>query len=245
MSRTPLPAFYDDLDATFAELWRLLADGAAHGRSGFHLPTLGTLGADGGPRLRTVVLRAADPAEGTLRFHCDRRSDKASEILAAPACALAAYDAAAKIQIRVAGRATLHTDDALAEAAWTGSRAMSRVCYGAEPGPGTALPTGTPTACRTRPRPRRSAGRTSPPYSSGRSGSTSSISTAAAIAGRPGTRPEACGPAAGSRPDRARSGRAGPVRRTPRCRRARRCGGHPAPGMAALRRPLTAAGPAR
>ena len=126
MTRTPLPAFYDDLDAAFAELWRLLADGAAHGRGGFHLPTLATVGADGGPRLRTVVLRAADPAEGTLRFHCDRRSDKASEILADPACALSAYDAAAKIQIRVEGRAALHTDDALAEAAWTGSRAMSR-----------------------------------------------------------------------------------------------------------------------
>ena len=42
MTRAPLPAFYDDLDATFAELWRLLADGVAHGRSGFHLPALVT-----------------------------------------------------------------------------------------------------------------------------------------------------------------------------------------------------------
>ena len=142
MNRTPLPPFYDDLDATFAALWRLLADGAAHGRSGFHLPALATLGADGGPRLRTVVLRAADCAEGTLRFHCDRRSDKAAEIRARPACALAAYDDAAKVQIRVEGRASLHTDDAVADAAWAGSRAMSRVCYGSEPGPGTALPAG-------------------------------------------------------------------------------------------------------
>jgi pyridoxamine 5'-phosphate oxidase len=142
MTRAPLPAFYDDLDATFAELWRLLADGVAHGRSGFHLPALATLGADGGPRLRTVVLRAADGADGTLRFHCDRRSDKAAEILARPACALAAYDDAAKVQIRAEGRATLHTDDAVAEGAWAGSRAMSRVCYGSEPGPGTNLPAG-------------------------------------------------------------------------------------------------------
>lgn len=40
MIRAPLPGFYDDLDATFVELWRLLADGAEQGRSGFHLPTL-------------------------------------------------------------------------------------------------------------------------------------------------------------------------------------------------------------
>jgi pyridoxamine 5'-phosphate oxidase len=141
MTRAPLPAFYDDLDATFTELWRLLAQGAALGQSGFHLPALATLGPDG-PRLRTVVLRAADAASGTLRFHCDRRSDKAAELLANPACALAAYDAPAKIQIRIEGRATLHADDAVAEAAWAGSRAMSRVCYGADPAPGTALPTG-------------------------------------------------------------------------------------------------------
>jgi pyridoxamine 5'-phosphate oxidase len=141
MTRAPLPDFYEDLDATFAELWRLLAEGAAQGRSGFHLPVLATLGPDG-PRLRTVVLREADAESGTLRFHCDRRSDKAAEILANPACALAAYDEASKIQIRIEGRATLHTDDAVAEAAWASSRAMSRVCYGADPAPGTALPTG-------------------------------------------------------------------------------------------------------
>jgi len=141
MTRTPLPDFYDDLDATFAEFWRLLAEGAAQGRSGFHLPLLATLGADG-PRLRTVVLREADAESGTLRFHCDRRSDKAAEILANPACALAAYDEAAKIQIRIEGRATLHADDGVAQAAWAGSRAMSRVCYGADPAPGTALATG-------------------------------------------------------------------------------------------------------
>ncbi|MDF2598327.1 MAG: pyridoxamine 5-phosphate oxidase [Methylobacterium brachiatum] len=141
MTRAPLPDFYDDLDATFAELWRLLAEGAAQGRSGFHLPALATLGPDG-PRLRTVVLREANAESGALRFHCDRRSDKAAEILANPACALAAYDEASKIQIRIEGRATLHTDDAVAEAAWAGSRAMSRVCYGADPAPGTALPAG-------------------------------------------------------------------------------------------------------
>ncbi|WP_342163724.1 pyridoxamine 5'-phosphate oxidase family protein [Methylobacterium sp. SD21] len=138
---TPLPPFYDDLDATLSELWRLLADGAAHGRSGFHLPTLATVAGEG-PRLRTVVLREADPVAGTLRFHCDRRSDKAFELAENPACALAVYDEAAKIQIRIEGRAVLHTDDALAEAAWAGSRAMSRVCYAAEPPPGTALTAG-------------------------------------------------------------------------------------------------------
>lgn len=141
MSRDPLPPFYDDLDAMRAELWLRLAEGAAQARSGFHLPALASV-ADGCPRVRTVVLRAADAASGTLRFHCDRRSGKAAELRANAACALTAYDAAAKIQIRVEGLATLHTDDAVADAAWAGSRAMSRVCYALTPGPGTALPAG-------------------------------------------------------------------------------------------------------
>ncbi len=142
MTRTPLPAFYDDLDATFAELWRLLADGAAHGRGGFHLPTLATLGADGGPRLRTVVLRAVDTGAGALRFHCDRRSDKAREIAENGLAALHVYDGRAKLQLRVEGRARLHHDDALADAAWAAALTMSRVCYGVEPAPGTALAAG-------------------------------------------------------------------------------------------------------
>lgn len=138
---SPLPDFYDDLDASFREAWRLLADGAEHGRSGFHLVTLASV-AQGAPRLRTVVLRAAEGGPGILRFHCDRRSDKARELAAHPACALAAYDGPTKIQIRIEGRASLHTDDAVADAAWAASRPMSRVCYAAEPAPGTVLPAG-------------------------------------------------------------------------------------------------------
>ncbi|WP_375455541.1 pyridoxamine 5'-phosphate oxidase family protein [uncultured Methylobacterium sp.] len=140
--RDPLPAFHDDLAAAFAELWRLLADGVVQGRSAFHAPSLATVDAQGRPRIRTVVLRAADAAAGTLRVHCDRRSDKAAEVAAHAAVALHAYDRAAKIQLRIEGRAGLHADDALTDAAWEGSRAMSRVCYGIAPGPGTGLDSG-------------------------------------------------------------------------------------------------------
>ncbi|KQT61388.1 pyridoxamine 5'-phosphate oxidase [Methylobacterium sp. Leaf456] len=138
----PLPPFYDDLAAFRAEAWRRLAEGAETGRSPFHLPALATVDARGQPRLRTVVLRAADGETGTLRFHCDARSDKAREIEAGTPAALHVYDAGAKLQVRIEGHARLHRDDALAEAAWTGSRAMSRVCYGIDPPPGTPLADG-------------------------------------------------------------------------------------------------------
>ncbi|RVU21856.1 pyridoxamine 5'-phosphate oxidase family protein [Methylobacterium oryzihabitans] len=137
-----LPPFYDDLDATLAEAWRLLADGAAHRRGAFHTPSLATVGLDGRPRLRTVVLRAVDPAQRRLRFHADRRSDKVGEIARDPRVSLHVYEAGAKIQVRIEGVARLHHDDAVADAAWAGSRPISRACYGIAPGPGTPLDAG-------------------------------------------------------------------------------------------------------
>ncbi len=145
---TEVPAFYDDLAGCLSEAWRRLEEGAVH-QSGFHAPALATIGRDGAPRLRTVVLRGADRTCRTLRFHCDARSDKAAEIAADPRVALHAYDAAAKIQVRIEGRARLHGEDAVARAAWAASRPMSRVCYGTAPGPGTALPAGDAYALPT------------------------------------------------------------------------------------------------
>lgn len=138
----PLPPFYDDLDGFRAEGWRRLAEGIGNRYSPFHMPTLATVDAAGRPRLRTVVLRAAEAGAATLRFHCDRRSDKAREIAANGHAALHVYDRAAKLQLRLEARARLHGDDATADAAWAGALAMSRVCYGVEPAPGTALPAG-------------------------------------------------------------------------------------------------------
>ncbi len=135
----PHPSFYDDLDETLAECWRLLARGVADRRSPFHSPTIATVGRDGVPRARVVILRGCDPSARRLRFHTDRRSAKVAEIAINPALALTGYDAGAKVQIRVEGHATLHVDDAVADAAWAASRPFSRVCYGVVPGPGTPI----------------------------------------------------------------------------------------------------------
>jgi pyridoxamine 5'-phosphate oxidase len=46
------------------------------------------------------------------------------------------YDHGERVQLRVDGTAALHHGDAVAALAWQGSQRMSRVCYGAVPGPG-------------------------------------------------------------------------------------------------------------
>ncbi len=71
-----------------------LAEGARDGRSPFRTPALATLGRDGAPQLRTVVLRGFDPAARSLSIHTDRRSAKVAELAADPRAALHVYDAA-------------------------------------------------------------------------------------------------------------------------------------------------------
>lgn len=128
------------LDAFLAQAWERLADGVSDRRSPFHTPVLATVGADGRPRARTVVLREADATAGMLRIHCDRRSQKAAEIAREPRVALHAYDAVGRIQVRIEGTVTLHLDDTAAETAWEAALAMSRRTYGIAPGPGTPIP---------------------------------------------------------------------------------------------------------
>ena len=134
-----IPAFYNDLDSAYAEAWRLLDDGVTNAKAPFHLPAVATIGRDGDPRVRTVVLRAADSAGPWLQFHTDRRSPKVAEIQAQPRVALHFYDRAAKVQLRVRARAQVHAEDTVARAAWDKTRAFSRVCYRIDPGPGTPL----------------------------------------------------------------------------------------------------------
>ncbi|SEA52004.1 pyridoxamine 5'-phosphate oxidase family protein [Rubrimonas cliftonensis] len=140
--------FYDDLDESLAEAWRLLARGAADRRSAMHVAQLASVGLDGGARLRSVVLRGAERAARRLRVHTDARSTKAEEIAREARVELCAYDPRAKIQVRARGTAVVAADGPEADAAWAGSSPGSRLCYRALP-PGAALNApreGDPTA---------------------------------------------------------------------------------------------------
>ena len=132
-------AFRDDLAETLAEAWRRLARGAADRRSGFHTVQLASVGADGGPRLRTVVLRAVTPSRRLLRVHTDARAAKAAELAADARVEICGYDAQAKMQIRLRGLASLHAGDAVADAAWAASGQGSRMAYRGAAAPGAAL----------------------------------------------------------------------------------------------------------
>lgn len=128
-----------DLQAVIAEAMRLLSRAVADRRSPLHTPTIATVGLDGRPQLRTVVLRGFDTARRELRFHTDARSPKIAELRAEPRVGIHGYDPGAKIQIRIDATATLHAGDAVADNAWIASQPMSRVCYATAPAPGSAI----------------------------------------------------------------------------------------------------------
>lgn len=138
-SPRPRPGHADDLQDMRATAFAMIARGVADRRSPFHTPTLASIGLDGTPRARTLVLRGFDAASRLLRLHSDRRSEKFAELTKDPRCGLHLYDAGSQVQIRLEATASLHGDDEVAEAAWQASRPFSRICYSIEPAPGTAI----------------------------------------------------------------------------------------------------------
>jgi hypothetical protein len=140
-----------DLAGLLADCWQRLQAGARDANNALHTPAVGTLG-DTGCQVRTVVLRRVEPARRRIACHTDTRSAKAGQLAAHPRMAWLFYDAAARVQIRAEGGATVHTDDALADAQWRASRLLSRRCYiGTAPGKPSDLPTtGLPEHLRGR-----------------------------------------------------------------------------------------------
>lgn len=133
------PEYYDSLDAAHTEAWRLLTRGAEDRQSPFHTVSVATVDSAGRPHARNVILRAASPDSRTIRFHTDVRSNKMAQLKQSDRLCVLAYDPVLKIQLRVDGCAALHTDGALADAAWKATRPMSRLPYAAETAPGSAI----------------------------------------------------------------------------------------------------------
>lgn len=126
-----------DLDALVEHVLHRLSAATVDIAAPWRTPMLATIAADGAPTLRTVVLRAVDPARRTLRINTDRHSAKAGEIADNPAVELCFWDAVARQQLRLAGRAAVETAGAAVDAAWSALPADGRAIYRHGPAPGT------------------------------------------------------------------------------------------------------------
>lgn len=128
----------DDATAIAAEAWALLIRGAGDRHSPMHTPVVASIDAAGRPSTRVMVLRHADRAAATLRFHTDARSPKVAELHDRPVSVLA-YHPGQAVQLRLAGSARVLSDDALTDAAWAASSDFARRCYLATAAPGTVV----------------------------------------------------------------------------------------------------------
>lgn len=133
---TELPAFYDDLVLSLAEVQRIIAAGASDRRKAAHCPVVATLDTDGAPSQRVMILRAVDWEHRTLRFHTDARSNKIGEIARNGKASVLFYEPEDKAQVRLTGTARTEMTDGVADTCWDSSTLFARRCYMGETGPG-------------------------------------------------------------------------------------------------------------
>ena len=100
------PDFYDDLEKTYEEIWKLLIIGKAKAKSEFHQGYLATYNNEF-PSIRTVVLRHVDKEKNSISFHTDFRSKKITELNNNNNVSMMFYDHGKKIQIKVSGKLKL------------------------------------------------------------------------------------------------------------------------------------------
>ncbi len=129
---------WDTLNAVLEETWSMLRNGVNRPDDPFHWPVLGTAVMEGS-RLRTVILRGFDETQRRLVCHTDARAQKVGEIYAAANVSWLFYHPERKVQLRICGPATLHSDDRLAEEQWKDTKSTSRLNYCTVEPPGTAI----------------------------------------------------------------------------------------------------------
>ena len=99
---------------------------------------LATVGLDGAPQARTVVLRAADRQAAVLEIHTDLRSHKVAELRSNSRAALHVWDASVNLQMRLTADVAILTGQDVT-AIWAKVPDPSRHSYGSTPAPGQPI----------------------------------------------------------------------------------------------------------
>lgn len=104
------------------------------------LMTMATIDARGFPQARYLLLRGACAEHACIWFHTDGGSRKAAELRAFPNVCAVAYDPVERVQLRLHGSASIHTDNQLADDHWQQTIASLRQVYGTAPSREQRLP---------------------------------------------------------------------------------------------------------
>lgn len=118
------------------ELIRATKDRHHHWRT----PALASIGLNGHPHVRTIVLRYANQSLYTLQAYTDSRSSKCQELIKYNAAQLVFWSPRLRWQLRVSVIASVHTEGEIVECAWSRmSQSKSSKVYLSNQAPGTAI----------------------------------------------------------------------------------------------------------
>jgi general stress protein 26 len=129
------------------QIWKELGRASVDRHHEWRTPVLATVGCDGSPNARTVVLRKVDANQQTLSFYTDARSAKVSELTKEPKAVLAFWSGRLNWQLRVKVEISVATDGPELQALWQRvQQSASAADYLATEAPGSERTTGFSTA---------------------------------------------------------------------------------------------------
>jgi pyridoxine/pyridoxamine 5'-phosphate oxidase len=137
MSHDPHP-WCSDLATLRRQVWERLVRGVRDRHAPARHPTLATIGMDGMPQVRTVVLRAADKPAATLDIHTDLHSAKVTQLRSDPRAALHVWDPSPHLQVRIEAEVAILSGAEVADI-WHRVPEASRLAYGSAPAPGQSI----------------------------------------------------------------------------------------------------------
>jgi hypothetical protein len=123
------------------QIWKELGRASVDRHHAWRTPVLATVGCDGSPNARTVVLRKVDANQQKLCFYTDARSEKVIELAKEPKAVFAFWSARLNWQLRVKVAISVATEGPELQALWQRvKQSASAADYMAPAAPGTERP---------------------------------------------------------------------------------------------------------
>lgn len=123
-----------------ARVWQELIRATKDRHHAWKRPAFASIGLDGNPQVRTIVLRHANQSLSTLYAYTDLRSPKCQEISKCNRAQLAFWSERLRWQLRVSVDASIHRHGDLVDSAWASvSRSKSSKDYLGNQAPGTLI----------------------------------------------------------------------------------------------------------
>ena len=123
------------------QIWKELGRASVDRHHAWRTPVLATVGCDGSPNARTVVLRKADANQQTLCVYTDARSAKVSELTKEPKAVFAFWSARLNWQLRVKVVLSVTTEGPEVQALWQRvQQSAAAADYMTPAAPGTERP---------------------------------------------------------------------------------------------------------